>query len=89
MPPFFRSEPTDTDPDVEARQIELLSRATASRRAALALSLSATVMSLARRAIRRGMPGAPEEHVAVRFVELHYGRELAMALRRHLESRAR
>ena len=46
----------------------------------------AQVIGLARRAIRRSLPGATEEEVALRFVELHYGRELAMDLRRFLSA---
>lgn len=89
MPPVFHSRSPDTDPEIEARQIELLRCAPASRRATLSLSLTATVISLARRGIRRAMPEASEQDVALRFVELHYGRELALALRRHLTSRGR
>jgi hypothetical protein len=80
---FFARRQTDTEPDVEARQIELLSRAPAARRAALALSLSATVITLARRALGRH-PLESQEEAALRFVELHYGADLAVALRRHL-----
>ena len=53
----------------------------------MALSLSAQVIGLARRAILRTMPGATEEEVGVRFVELHYGEELAADLRRFLAAR--
>ena len=76
----------DTDRDAERVQIELLRRAGVARRAAMALSLSAQVIGLARRAIRRSLPEATEEEVALRFVELHYGRELAMDLRRFLSA---
>ena len=53
----------------------------------MALSLSAQVIGLARRAIRKSLPGATEEQVGLRFVELHYGRELAAELRRFLSAR--
>jgi hypothetical protein len=82
-----RARSVDTDPDAEAVQIELLRRAGPTRRAAMALSLSAQVIGLARRAIRDSMPGATEEEVALRFVELHYGRELAAELRTFLAAR--
>ena len=75
----------DTDPAAEAVQIELLRRAGPTRRFELARSLSRTTMALARRAIRRAHPGASEEEVAVRFVALHYGVELARELERHFE----
>lgn len=79
----------DTDAEAEAVQIDLLRRAGAPRRARLALSLSATVIGLARRAIRRSLPNASEEQVGLRFVQLHYGRELASELRQHLAARRR
>jgi hypothetical protein len=82
-----RSLSADTDPDAEKVQIELLRQAGPTRRAAMALSLSAQVIGLARRAIRRSMPGATEEEVGLRFVELHYGEELAADLRRFLAAR--
>jgi hypothetical protein len=53
----------------------------------MALSLSATVIGLARRAIARSLTRPTAEDVGVRFVELHYGAELAAELRRHLAAR--
>lgn len=88
MPQPITGRSADTDADAEACQLDLLRRASAARRAALALSFSATVIGLARRAIRRAMPDAPATEVGLRFVELHYGRELAAELRHHLESRS-
>ena len=77
----------DTDADAERVQIELLRQAGPCRRAQMALSLSATVISLARRAIRRSLGQPTDEEVALRFVELHYGAEIAAGLRRHLAAR--
>jgi hypothetical protein len=79
----------DTDADAEAVQIELLRKAGGPRRARLALSLSATVIALARSAIRRSFPNASEEEVGLRFVQLHYGRDLASELRTYLAARRR
>jgi hypothetical protein len=84
MPP---ARSADTDPEAERVQLELLRRAGPTRRAEMALGLSAAVIDLARAAIRRTLPYASEEEVGLRFVELHYGRELAAALRRHLRAR--
>jgi hypothetical protein len=53
----------------------------------MALSLSAQVIGLARRALRRSLPNASEEEIGLRFVDLHYGRELAAELRRFLAAR--
>lgn len=77
----------DTDAEAERVQIELLRRASVARRTGLALSLSRSVIHLARNAIRRSMPGGSEEELGLRFVELHYGADLASEVRRRLEAR--
>lgn len=69
-------------------QIELLRAAGQGRRAALCRSLSASVISLSRQAIRTRHPEYSEREAALAFVELHYGRELAEHVRRHLQARA-
>ena len=79
----------DTDPEAEARQIALLRAAGPSRRVGTALALSATVIALARRALGRAMPNASELEVQLRFVELHYGRDLADGVRRTLAGQRR
>lgn len=85
----LRARSADTDVDAENVQIELLRAASPGQRAALAMSLSATVISLARRALQRQDPGASEEQVKLRFVELNYGRELAAELAAFLDRRRR
>ena len=79
----------DTDIEAERVQLELLRHASTGQRAALAMSLSATVISLARRALRRQDPAASEEEIGLRFVELSYGRELAAELAAFLNARRR
>ncbi len=76
----------DTDEAAEAVQLELLRKAGPQRRAAMALQLSDTVIALAKRAIREAHPHETDEELAVRFVAIHYGDELAEGLRRHFES---
>jgi hypothetical protein len=78
---------SDTDPEAARVQIALLRAAGPARRLQIALSLSETTMMLAREGIRQALgPGATDEQVALRFVELHYGRELAGGVRQRLES---
>ena len=74
---------TDTDPESERVQIELLRAASPTRRASLALGLSRTVIALSRRALRASHPDLPEPEIEALWVELHYGRELAEGLRAH------
>jgi hypothetical protein len=83
----MRARSVDTDPESEKVQIGLLRVAGAGRRAHMALALSGQVIGLARRAIARTDPSATEIEVRLRFVELHYGRELSADLRRHLARR--
>ena len=85
----MRARSADTEPEAEAVQIALLQRAGVGRRARMALALSGQVIGMARRALRRSLPGATEEEVSLRFAELHYGRELAADLRHHLAARQR
>ena len=81
--------PQAADQTADAVQIALLREAGPGRRAALARSLSASVIALSRAAIRRRMPGASEQEVLLRFVEVHYGRELARRVRAYLDARSR
>jgi hypothetical protein len=68
-------------------QLQLLRAAGMGRRAALARSLSASVIQLARAALRRRHPEHDEREILLTFAELHYGRELAARVRRFLEQR--
>jgi hypothetical protein len=74
------TRPADTDAEAERVQIELLRAATPAQRAALAIGLTATTVELSRRALQRAQPSASEDDVALRFVELNYGPEIAAAL---------
>lgn len=82
--PRFQARSADTDPEAEAVQMELLRSAGPGRRARMALELSAQVISMARRHLRRAYPDATETEIGLRFVELNYGSELAEGLRRFL-----
>jgi hypothetical protein len=78
---------TDTDPEAEHVQLELLRRSSPERRLLLALSLTDTVLHLSRRGIRMAMPDASEQDVGLRFVELHYGPHLAGEVRESIRAR--
>ena len=70
--------------DVDGVQVALLREATVARRVGLVRSLSDTTMSLAWRAIRSAHPNAGEREVALAFVAIHYGQDLADRLRAYL-----
>ena len=55
-------------------------------RFARACSLTATAISLSRRAIARAHPELSPEEIDLKFVELHYGKQLAAGLRKYLRS---
>jgi hypothetical protein len=78
---------SDTDPEAARVQLELIRRASPAKRLSLALALSRTVLGLSRDGLARRMPGASEAEVGLRFVELHYGRDLAQAVRDALARR--
>ena len=82
-----RDPVSDTSAEAAAVQIEVLRRAGAHGRAALALSLSRTVCALSRRAIARANPGISDDDLLVRFVAAHYGVELADSVRADLVGR--
>ena len=83
----MRARSADTEPEAEETQIALLRQASVGRRARMAFSLSGQVIGLARQAIRRTLPTPSEEQARLRFVELHYGPDLAADLRDFLASR--
>ena len=78
---------SDTDPDVLRIHADLLRQATPAQRIELALSLSASVMELAYAGIRRRSPGISDFDAGLQFVEIHYGPDLAQAIRTRLMAR--
>ena len=52
------------------------------------VKVTATAVSLSRRAIARANPGLSPQEIGLKFVELHYGKELASRVRRYLEGRS-
>jgi hypothetical protein len=75
---------SDTHPDAEKVQIELLRRATPEQRLRIAINLTATVVNLSRRTIATLNPELSPEELNLKWVELCYGKELASRLRSYL-----
>ncbi len=75
---------TDTDPETQRVQLELLRRAGPARRLELTLSLSRAVIAMSRRALRRLHPQASDEELGVLWVRQNYGDELADGLQARL-----
>lgn len=74
---------SDTTPEAEAIQLRLLREKTPAERGAMALRLSAELARVSKRAIQRAHPEFSATQVGQYFVELHYGKKLADALRNH------
>jgi len=79
------SQSPDTAPQAEKVQIELIRKASVSRRISKVRSLSQTVMYLSRRAVQRANPFLSEREADLAFVANHYGQNLAERLRLYTE----
>ena len=78
----------DADPEAERVLVSLWREAGVARRSAAAAAMTRLAMALSRRALRRSMPGRSEDEVAVAFVRLVYGEDLARGVEARLRGRA-
>ncbi len=78
---------SDTHPDAERVQIELLRQATGAQKIAQLRSLTSLVIGLSRRAIARANPQLDHHEVDMLWVEINYGKDLAARLRSYVEVR--
>jgi hypothetical protein len=78
---------SDSTLEAEWMQVDLLRAASVSRRFQLACSLSASVITAARRALLRADPRAEPLAADLRSVEIHDGLDLAAALAADLARR--
>lgn len=78
---------SDTSPEAEKVQIELLRKATVAQRLQKMQSLTATTINLSRRAVAGANPGLASRELDLKCVELFHGGELAAALGKYLSSR--
>ena len=83
----MRTQSMDTSPEAERVQIELIRKASPAKLFSLVRSLSRTRIQTSRATIRRLHPDASEEELALIFLELYYGKELADRVRADLERR--
>ncbi|HUT11926.1 MAG TPA: hypothetical protein VMY42_15605 [Thermoguttaceae bacterium] len=78
---------SDTHPEAEKVQIELIRQMSVGRRMAIMQSMTAMAIKLSRRAIARANPELSPREVDLKWVELHYGKELAGGFREWLSQR--
>ncbi len=75
---------TDTHPDAEKVQLELIRQASVAKRISLMRSLTATLIAFSRQGIADANPGMSVEEVGLRWVEITYGKHLADDVRVYL-----
>ncbi len=79
---------TDTSPDAEEVQLELIRRMTPSDRALKALRMTTRLIRECKSAIARNNPSFTQREIGIAFIELNYGKELAAAVDRYQLDRA-
>lgn len=75
---------SDTPPSVERQQIELLRQAGTRRRLAMGLRMGEDAIQLSRRELRRLHPKLSDQQVALLWVKVHYGDDMASRLQKRL-----
>ena len=78
---------SDTSPEAEKVQIELIRRYSVAQRFAKVRSLTARTVGLSKRAIARANPDLSPQQLQIKFIELHYGKDLADRFRRYQKSK--
>lgn len=79
---------TDTSPDAEEVQLELIRRMSPSERALKALRVTTRLIRECKSAIARNNPALTQREIGIAFIELNYGKELAAAVDRYQLDRA-
>jgi hypothetical protein len=75
---------SDTHPDAEKVQLELIRKASVAKRISLMRSLTSMLVTLSRNNIAKSNPGISSKEVKLRWVEYNYGKPLAEELRAYL-----
>jgi hypothetical protein len=84
----MRTQSTDTSPEVEKVQVELLRKLSVAERLKLGNKWSKAVMEMTWAALKRANPDATDAELDLIFVETLYGKTLADRLRAYLENKA-
>lgn len=84
----MRTLPLDTRPEAEKVLISLLRNANTAQKFAQIRSLSQTAIQLSRRAIARANRDLSEQQIDLRFITLHYGKELANNVKKVLDRKS-
>jgi hypothetical protein len=79
---------SDTSPEAERVQLDLIRKMTIAERLARASAWTRMAVKLSRQGIARANPGLDDRELAVLWVENQYGRDLAARLREYLRDGA-
>ena len=83
----MRTQSMDTSPEAERVQIELIRQASPAQLFGLVRSLSRSMIQASRENIQQLHPDANEEELALIWIELYYGKDLAERVRAYLKRR--
>jgi hypothetical protein len=75
---------SDTSPSAEWQQIQLLRQAGARRRLAMGLRMGEDAIQLSRHELRRLHPKLNDQQIALLWVKVHYGDDMASRLQKRL-----
>jgi hypothetical protein len=84
----MKTQASDTSPEMEKLQFDLMRKAGPGARAAAMRSLSAFIIDISREALVKSYPHDTEQERLLRWVENSYGKPLACAVRERLESKS-
>jgi hypothetical protein len=76
---------SDTQPGIARKQIELLRQAGSRRRLAIGLRMGEDAIQLSRHELRRLHPTLTDQQIALLWVKVHYGDDMAEQLRAYLK----
>jgi hypothetical protein len=79
--------PSDTHPNAEEVQIELIRKMTVAERIGVMRAMTAAAIELSRRAIAEANPDLSPKEVELLWVDVHYGKELGAQYREYLRTR--
>ncbi len=78
---------SDTHPEAEKVQIELIRKMSVGERLGIMRSMTATAIGLSRRAIAEANPELTGQEFELKCIELYYGADLAARVREYLKHR--
>lgn len=83
----MKTQSSDTHPEIERMQIEMLRRLSPQERLERMNEWSKATRELAWRGLRGANPEATEQELGIVYVAIHYGQPLADRLREYLRNR--